>query len=40
LVRQVADAYGAAGYPEEDRARLVELARDLERYSTLPTAGP
>jgi hypothetical protein len=40
LVRRVADAYAAAGYPEQDCARLDELARDLARYSTLPTAGP
>jgi hypothetical protein len=40
LVRQVAEAYEAAGYPEGDCARLSELARDLERYSVLPTAKP
>ena len=40
LVRQVADAYAAAGYPEQDRDRLDELARDLERFSIFPTAKP
>ena len=40
LVSQVADAYTAAGYPEPDCSRLSELARDLERYSILPTAKP
>jgi uridylate kinase len=40
LVRRVADAYTAAGYPAEDCARLNDLARDLARSSTLPTAAP
>jgi hypothetical protein len=40
LVRQVADAYHAAGYSQEDCTRLYDLARDLERYSTLPSAAP
>jgi hypothetical protein len=40
LVRRVADAYTAAGYPEADRNRLNDLARDLTRYSTLATAEP
>jgi hypothetical protein len=40
LVRQVAQAYEAAGYPHEDRDRLNALANDLSRYSTLPTAAP
>jgi hypothetical protein len=40
LVRQVAEAYAAAGYPEQDCQRLNRLALDLERYSILPTAKP
>lgn len=40
LVSRVAEAYTAAGYPEADRARLNDLARDLARTSTLPTAEP
>ena len=40
LVRQIAEAYQAAGYPEEDCARLSDLARDLERYSIIPSAAP
>jgi hypothetical protein len=40
VVRQVAEAYRAAGYSEEDCTRLDNLSRDLERYSTIPTAGP
>jgi hypothetical protein len=40
LVRRLADAYQAAGYPAEDCTRLYDLARDLERYSTLPSAAP
>jgi len=40
LVRQVAQAYEAAGYPQEDRDRLNALADDLARYSTLPSAAP
>ena len=40
LVRQVAEAYTAAGYPEQDCQRLDNLARDLERNSILPTANP
>jgi hypothetical protein len=40
LVRRIADAYQSAGFPEEDCARLYDLARDLDRYSTLPTAQP
>jgi hypothetical protein len=39
MVREIANAYAAAGYPEEDLAKLSELARDLARYSTLPTAA-
>ena len=39
LVRRIADAYRAAGYPEQDCTRLYDLARDLERFSTLPTAA-
>lgn len=40
LVHQVAEAYAAAGYPEQDCQRLNRLALDLERYSILPTAKP
>ncbi|MBN1440970.1 MAG: hypothetical protein JW929_16310 [Anaerolineales bacterium] len=40
LVRRIADAYEAAGYSEEDCARLEDLARDLARVSTIPTAAP
>jgi hypothetical protein len=40
LVRQVAQVYGAAGYPQEDQDRLNALAADLARYSTLPSAAP
>jgi uridylate kinase len=39
MVREIANAYAAAGYPEEDLAKLNDLARDLARYSTLPTAA-
>jgi hypothetical protein len=39
LVREIAGAYAAAGYPEEDQTKLNDLARDLARYSTLPTAA-
>jgi hypothetical protein len=40
LVRQVAQAYKAAGYPLEDQERLNALANDLARSSTLPSAAP
>ncbi len=40
LVRGIADAYQAAGFPQEDCDRLYDLARDLERYSTIPSAAP
>jgi hypothetical protein len=40
LVRQVEQAYQAAGYPQADQDHLNALASDLARYSTLPTAAP
>jgi hypothetical protein len=40
LVRRIADAYEAAGFPEADCTLLLNLAHDLEHSSTLPTAAP
>jgi hypothetical protein len=40
LVRRTAEAYQAAGFPEADCALLLNLARDLDHSSTLPTAAP
>jgi hypothetical protein len=40
LVREVAQAYAAASYPERDQEVLAGLARDLARLTSYPTAAP
>lgn len=40
LVREVAQAYAAASYPEGDLTLLADLARDLARLTAYPTAAP
>jgi hypothetical protein len=40
LIREVEQAYAAAGYPPEDRDRLERLARDMAPLSVHPPASP